>query len=60
MDEKIITTTAERKIAKTALVWRRHDQVAIADKQNRDKQRAEYRARKNLRKAIDEAEVICD
>ena len=54
MEEKIIGTTPEQQIVKTALVWRRHDQVAIANKQDRDKQRAEYRARKNLRKVIDE------
>lgn len=55
MDQKIIGKTPDQKIATTARVWRRHDQVAIANKQDRDKQRAEYRARRDLRKVVDEA-----
>jgi hypothetical protein len=49
--------TSEQKIASTAKVWRDRDQVAIANKQDVDKQRAEYAARKDLRKVIDEAGV---
>ena len=47
--------TPDQKIASTAKVWRQRDEVAIADKQDSDKQRAEYAARKDLRKVIDDA-----
>lgn len=47
--------TPEQKIASTAKVWRQRDQVAIANKQDPATQRAEYAARKDLRKVIDEA-----
>lgn len=55
MEKKINRVLARRKIATTAKVWRRHDEVAIADKRDPDKQRAEYRARQHLRKVIDDA-----
>lgn len=47
--------TPDQRIASTAKVWRKRDQVAIADKSDQDKQRAEYRARQALRKVVDEA-----
>jgi hypothetical protein len=47
--------TPDQRIASTAKVWRQRDQVAIADKTDQDKQRAEYHARKELRKVVDEA-----
>ncbi len=47
--------TPDEKIAHTARVWRQHDQVAIADKRDVEKQRAEFAARQDLRKTIDEA-----
>jgi hypothetical protein len=53
--EKSNKGTPEQKIASTAKAWRQRDQVAIANKQDVDKQRAEYAARKDLRKVIDEA-----
>lgn len=49
--------TPDEKIASKAKVWRQRDRVAIANKQDSDKQRAEYAARKDLRKAIDESGV---
>ena len=49
--------TPEQKIASTAKAWRQRDQVAIANKQDPEVQRAEYAARKDLRKVIDEAGV---
>jgi hypothetical protein len=49
--------TPDEKIASTAKAWRQRDQVAIANKRDVDKQRAEYAARKDLRKVIDEAGV---
>lgn len=54
MEQKINRVPPERKIANTAKVWRRHDAVAIANKQDPDKQRAEWRARQHLRKVIDD------
>lgn len=55
MDHNSDRGTPDDKIASTAKAWRRHDRVAIADKRDDKKQRAEYAARKNLRKIIDEA-----
>lgn len=55
MEKKSSRGTPEQKIANTAKAWRQRDQVAIANKQDSDKQRAEYAARKDLRKVIDEA-----
>jgi hypothetical protein len=47
--------TPDEKIVSTAKAWRQRDEVAIANKQDSEKQRAEYAARKNLRKVIDDA-----
>ena len=47
--------TPDQRIASTAKVWRQRDQVAIADKGDVNKQRAEFMARQQLRKTIDEA-----
>lgn len=55
MEQKSSRGTPAEKIASKAKVWRQRDQVAIANKQDSDKQRAEYAARKDLRKVIDEA-----
>lgn len=55
MEKKSSRGTPDEKIASHAKVWRQRDQVAIANKQDSDKQRAEYAARKDLRKVIDEA-----
>lgn len=49
--------TPDEKIVSTAKAWRHRERVAIANKQDSDKQRAEYAARKDLRKVIDEAGV---
>lgn len=49
--------TPEQKIVSTAMDWRRRDKDAIVDKGNGQKQRAEYAARKELRKVIDQAGV---
>lgn len=43
------------KIVHVAKEWRRLDKDAIADKESRDKQRAEWRSRQQLRDAIDQA-----
>lgn len=55
MEKNSSRGTPEQKIASTARAWRHRDQVAIADKQDVVKQRAEYASRKDLRKVIDEA-----
>ncbi|WBS00240.1 hypothetical protein OU994_18130 [Pseudoduganella sp. SL102] len=47
--------TPDETIARQARVWRSVDQVAIADKRDSEKQRAEYRARQQLRAVIDQA-----
>ena len=54
MEEKISPVTPEQKIVATADEWRDRDKVAISDKGDTGKQRAEYRARQKLRKALDE------
>jgi len=46
-------STDVEKIAWYAQVWRKADKDAIADKRNVQKQRAEYRARRRLREAVD-------
>jgi hypothetical protein len=43
------------KIGTAARIWRAIDKEAIADKADKAKRQAEYRARQNLRKAVDEA-----
>jgi hypothetical protein len=43
------------KILHVAKEWRRLDKDASADKASRDKQRAEYRKRQQLRDVIDQA-----
>jgi hypothetical protein len=53
--EKSKKGTPDQKIASKARVWRQHDQVAIADKRDQVKQDAEWQARQDLRKTIDEA-----
>jgi hypothetical protein len=45
--------TDVEKIAWYAQVWRRADKEAIGDRRNVRKQRAEYRARSQLREAVD-------
>lgn len=47
--------TAGQKIEWFARIWRQADQDAIADKGNAQKQQAEYWARQELRKIIDDA-----
>jgi hypothetical protein len=47
--------TQDQRIASTAKVWRQRDQIAIANKADVNKQRAEFRARQDLRKVVDEA-----
>lgn len=49
--------TPDERIAHQARTWRQIDQAAIADKQDQDKQRAEYRARQKLRRVIDDAKA---
>lgn len=55
MNQPITPAAPDEKIVHHAHAWRRFEKDAIANKQDRDKQRAEYRARQDLRKAIDEA-----
>ena len=47
--------TPDEKIAHQARTWREVDRDAIANKQDPQKQRAEYRARQQLRNVIDNA-----
>lgn len=47
--------TADEKIAHVAkAIWRPADKAAIADRSNREKQQAEYSARQQLRRVIDD------
>lgn len=45
--------TPDQKIASKAKVWRYREKVAIANKADVDKQKAEYRALQQLRETID-------
>jgi hypothetical protein len=45
------------QIVHHAKAWRHHDRTAIANKENRQSQREEYRARQELRKVIDQSEA---
>jgi hypothetical protein len=47
--------TVGQKIEWFARIWRQADRDAIADKDNAQKQQAEYWARQELRKIIDDA-----
>ena len=47
--------SADDKIALTARTWRAIDKDAIANKQDPRKQQAEYLARQQLRKVVDDA-----
>lgn len=47
----------EVKAVRTLVAWRRTDRAALADKQNRNAQRAEYRARNELRGAADDVDT---
>lgn len=54
LDQETKKATADEKIAHVAkTIWRPADKAAIADKSNPEKQREEYRARKQLREVID-------
>lgn len=55
MNQPVTPAAPDEKIVHYAQAWRRVDKDAIAHKRDREKERAEYRARQNLRKAIDEA-----
>ena len=48
--------TPDQQIAHKAKVWRQLERQHEADKANRDKQRAEYRARRELSSTIDDKE----
>jgi hypothetical protein len=47
--------TSDQKIAHTAKVWRQHDKAAIGTRKQQLKD-AEYLARQELRKVVDDAE----
>lgn len=49
--------SSEAKAVRTLVAWRRTDKAALADKQNRNAQRAEYRARNELRGAADDVDT---
>lgn len=51
--EEVTKATPEQKLVHTAKEWRELDKVAIRDKASRAKQKAEYRARQQLRDAVD-------
>jgi len=55
MQEESKKGTPDQRIASTAKVWRQRDQVAIADKSDVKKQRAEFAARQQLRQVVDQA-----
>jgi hypothetical protein len=56
-DQETKQATPEERIAHQAQTWRSIDKEAVANKQDRFKQRAEYRARQQLREVIDTAGV---
>ncbi len=47
----------DQHISRHARIWRKADKAAIANKGDVQKQREEYRARQDLRRAVDIAEV---
>jgi hypothetical protein len=54
-DESQPKNSDTEKIGLAARIWRAIDKEAIADKTDRAKRAAEYRARQELRKVVDEA-----
>ena len=56
-DQENRKATPEKKIADQARTCRTFDQAAIANKNDPEKQREEYRARQHLRRVIDDAGV---
>ncbi|KFC61938.1 hypothetical protein [Massilia sp. LC238] len=46
----------QQHICRQAVIWRKADKEAIAHRGDVTKQRAEYRARQDLRRAVDIAE----
>lgn len=56
-DQETGPATPDKKIADQARTWRTFDQAAIANKGDQKMQRAEYQARKHLRRVIDDAGV---
>ena len=46
--------TPDQKLAHQARVWRALEKISEADKSSRDKQRAEYRARRAISKTVDD------
>lgn len=63
MNQRTTPATPVEKIVNQAQAWRRVDKDAIAQKKNPDRklaakaQQAEYQARQQLRKVIDEADT---
>ena len=55
MEDQNNRGTPDEKIASEAKAWRQRDRIAIANRQDHKKQRAEYAARHKLRQVIDEA-----
>jgi len=55
MQKKSERGTPADFIASSAMTWRNRDRIAIGDRGNSDKQRAEWAARQALRKTIDDA-----
>lgn len=54
MNKESTKGTLDQKIAHKAKVWREHDLKAIGDKDNHRAQSAEWQARQDLRKTIDD------
>jgi hypothetical protein len=44
------------RLIRAVTVWRTNDKAALADKRDRDLQRAEYRARNELRSSADQVD----
>lgn len=55
MNKESTKGTPDQKIAHKAKVWRELEKQHEGDKASRDKQRAEYRARRDLSDTIDSA-----
>lgn len=53
--KKALPASPDQKIVSQSLIWRELDKVAIANKKDVQKQRAEYHARRELARIVDDA-----
>lgn len=55
--KKVPTASPDQKIVNQCFIWRELDKVAIANKKDVYKQRAEYYARRELARIVDDAKA---